>query len=204
VLAAALFTVQTLAPRADDDDPEAPPPEVQNDAGSGSQGDRDVLLDGGSDKPDESVGAILARHPDRDIVICLAGCGPGSGPRLVAINRPVRVSADDSSAAPAKPDRPVSRPVGSAPAGRGAMAPTSATTGAQSADTTSAGQMSSGQASPPDVGDVVCLAGCIGEPGQVVLSSVRLTWLPASGDPLVAKALGDIAAAAPLKGAFTR
>jgi hypothetical protein len=42
---------------------------------------------------DKRIGAILARHPDRDLVICLAGCG--GGPKLVAVRaKPAVANAD--------------------------------------------------------------------------------------------------------------
>lgn len=122
---------------------------------------------------DNRVGAILAAHPDRDVLICLAGCG-GGGPKIVSL-RPhtVAVAAMTRDTAQARELRPSSgdMPVRSAPA------------------------KSNGPSAlevQPAVGDVICLAGCIGAPGEVVQQAVRLTWINQSANTELRAALRDL------------
>ncbi len=117
-----------------------------------SPGDIDPLVQSGpGGEHDRRVGVILAAHPDRDVLICLAGCG-GGGPKLVAVrNRPAAVVA---AAIPAQRE----------------LKPASATMVAPG------GAAISEHAQPP-VGDVICIAGCVGAPGEVVQQAVRLTWI---------------------------
>lgn len=59
-----------------------PSPFVNSSSGTG---DFDALVQmSPNGENDSRVGAILAAHPDRDVLICLAGCG-GGGPKVVAI-----------------------------------------------------------------------------------------------------------------------
>lgn len=117
-----------------------------------SPGDIDPLFQSGpGGERDHRVGVILAAHPDRDVLICLAGCG-GGGPKLVAVrNRPAVVVA---AAVPAQRELK--------PASTTMVAPGSATISEQA---------------QPAVGDVICIAGCAGAPGEVVQQGVRLTWI---------------------------
>ncbi len=92
-----------------------------------------------------AVTAILAAHPDRDVLICLAGCG--GGPKLVAIrNRPAGLVAAAENA--------------------GQLVPSAAEIPNAAAPVRE-----------PSVGDVICLAGCLGSPGEVVQHGIRLTWV---------------------------
>lgn len=117
----------------------------------GNSGETDTIFQNGlANESSPRVAAILAAHPDRDVLICLAGCG--GGPKLVAIrNRPT----DGVNAA----------------AGAGQLQPTAAQLLAQPA--VAAARLSS----EPQIGDVICLAGCLGAPGEVVQKAIRLTWV---------------------------
>ncbi|MGQ0671398.1 MAG: hypothetical protein ACT4N2_00760 [Hyphomicrobium sp.] len=100
-----------------------------------------------------SVAPLLAAHPDRDLILCLAGCGGRAS--IVAIRlRPSLVEADG-----------------------GEMVPTA-----------------SAEASAlPRAGDIVCVAGCVGKPGEVVFRNVRLSWISDEGSNLIRTALRVIA-----------
>lgn len=97
-----------------------------------------------------SVAPLLARHPDRDLIICLAGCGRGTS--IVAIRSRTQALAS-----------------------------------AEMNPTASGGRMK------PSAGDVICLAGCLGTPGEVVHSNVRLSWITDDGGSVVRTALRAIA-----------
>lgn len=160
-LVAVLAFAPGAAVRADDDeasDDEQSQPSPGSREGSTfvksapSPGDIDPLVQSGpGGERDHRVGVIIAAHPDRDVLICLAGCG-GGGPKLVAVrNRPAAIVA---AAIPAQRE----------------LKPVSATMVAPG------GAAISEHAQPP-VGDVICIAGCIGAPGEVVQQAVRLTWI---------------------------
>ena len=123
---------------------------------------------------DARVGAILAAHPDRDVLICLAGCGSG-GPKIVALRQHgVAIAATAMGALPSRELRPSS---GEAPR-RDTPDP------------------SPGQPAPsalPAVGDVICLAGCVGNPGEVVQQAVRLTWIDQNASEELRTALRGLA-----------
>lgn len=108
---------------------------------------------------DQRVGAILAAHPDRDVLICLAGCG-GGGPKIVALRHHAAKAVDPAGGATPTAELRTS-------SGSFALKPAAMTTSAAQPDL----------AAKPAVGDVICLAGCIGEPGEVVQEAVRLTWI---------------------------
>lgn len=108
---------------------------------------------------DKRVGAILAAHPDRDVLICLAGCGVG-GPKIVALRHPAAKATE-----PAGGETPSAELRTSS--GRLTVKPAAMTPTAVKPDLTA----------EPAVGDVICLAGCTGEPGEIVQEAVRLTWI---------------------------
>ncbi|PPD27994.1 MAG: hypothetical protein CTY20_11870 [Hyphomicrobium sp.] len=107
-----------------------------------------------------AVTAILAAHPDRDLLICLAGCG--GGPKLVAIrSRPAALVAAAESAGQLVPSA-AGMPTAAAPVRE------------------------------PPVGDVICLAGCFGSPGEVVQHGIRLTWVGHNANEELRTALRSI------------
>jgi hypothetical protein len=138
------------------DDAAATPPADQTpwvqSAPSGA--DADVLFSAGvAGTADRRVEVIVAAHPDKDAVICLAGCG--GGPRLVALR--TREAA------------PISAAGAGGDSGRRLLPAMSTTTAAEGAAPT--------VEPTPDVADVICVAGCAGAPGEVVHRGVRLTWI---------------------------
>lgn len=107
---------------------------------------------------DPRLAVLLAADPGRDVVICIAGCG--RGPMIVAVQRPrepklqTMASGGPDTATAGTRDDP-SMPAVSRAASGGAMpGPT-----------------------PPTFGDVVCIAGCPGAPGQIVYRGARLAWI---------------------------
>lgn len=114
--------------------------------------DPDPMVQAGpSGEHDPRIGVVLAAHPDRDVLICLAGCGVG-GPKLVAVrNRPAEILSDTR-----KESREAIHSSGSLDA---------------PASTDAAGSVQ------PEIGDVICVAGCVGAPGAIVQHTVRLTWI---------------------------
>lgn len=101
---------------------------------------------------DPRIAPILAAHPDRDLILCLAGCGKG----ISVVD--VRRHAQPLSAVVAE------------------MVPTS-----------------SSLRQAPSAADVVCIAGCVGKPGEVVFKNVRLSWISDEGNTQVKQALRAIA-----------
>lgn len=107
-----------------------------------------MVSDAASGERDPRVRVLLAPHPDRDVVICLAGCG--SGPKLVAVRDRRTPIAEPGALSPAIVVAAEGAPVTAIPA---------------AAEST------------PETGDVICIAGCPGGPGGVVHKGVRLTWI---------------------------
>lgn len=97
-----------------------------------------------------SIAPILAAHPDRDLVLCLAGCGDGMS--IVQIRKRPQIMAAVSELIPT--------------AGAPGHTPT---------------------------GDVICIAGCVGAPGKVVFTNVRLSWISDDGSNEIKAALRAIA-----------
>ncbi len=132
---------------------------------------------------DNRVGAILAAHPDRDVLICLAGCG-GGGPKIVTVRQHARVVAANAGATTITVkarDMSATRE----------MKPSSA-------DLPTLDKPASPQAHPhpgsePAVGDVICLAGCAGAPGEVVQEAIRLTWIDKATNEELRNALRAVA-----------
>lgn len=148
---------------------EASPPEI------------DPLVDLASHRGNDSrVGAILAAHPDRDVLLCLAGCGDG-GPKVVSIRSRVSESAAGTSALGV--DQTSDRPL--------VMQLSSAEIPARQKPAPEQGRQTIQD--QPEVGDVICLAGCIGKPGEVVQASVRLTWIDRSASKELRSALRGLA-----------
>ncbi len=100
---------------------------------------------GGMPSSNPRVHPILAAHPDQFVVICVAGCD--GKPRAVQI---------------------LPRP-GAVTARAGGYVPSMAKMGKESYGPARAGRTAS------EADDVICLAGCIGRPGQVVQ---RISDLP--------------------------
>ena len=131
----------------------------------------DTIFDAGSSgDADQRVGVILAAHPDRDLVICLAGCG--GGPKLVAV----------------RARETVGQVVAAAAGGR--IATASATVPAGSSATPVG---SDGALPPATFGDVICLAGCSGAPGGIVKRGVRMSWVGSGASGELAAALRSVA-----------
>lgn len=129
---------------------------------------------------DSRVGAILAAHPDRDVLICLAGCG-GGGPKVVTIREAgvpvtIKVAAEAGKNAPQRQLRPTSGKQPHPMPGVAAAAPAVEDSNSR-----------------PAIGDVICLAGCIGAPGEVVQEAVRLTWIDPSTNQELRNALRGLA-----------
>lgn len=169
-LVLAMF-VALCAPASAEDDEAASPardgsPLVQS---ASSPADPDSAFDGGTSADGAEARVILAAHPGRDVVICLAGCG--GGPKLVAVLEP-RGAASISA--------------------HGLMLPTSAPLPAAGDRSTEVGAAAA-PAGEPSRGDVICLAGCPGAVGQVVQRGARLTWVNPAGTDAVRKALAEIA-----------
>jgi len=135
------------APEPEDDRPSEPPAAKVEDEQTASA----LLADPGIPDSHKSVAPILAAHPDRDLILCLAGCG--SGTSIVEIRRrPLIVAAST-----------------------GELVPTSA------------------GGAKPQTGDIVCIAGCVGRPGEVVYRDIRLSWITDEGKSMVKAALRAIA-----------
>lgn len=129
---------------------------------------------------DKRVGAILAAHPDRDVLICLAGCGDG-GPKVVSIRRP---GAAMASVPVAQSNAPVVDRAHE-------MRPTSGKFNSRQIAVPEAGRPA--EHDQPAVGDVICIAGCIGGAGEVVQTAVRLTWIDRSASEDLRSALRGLA-----------
>lgn len=170
-LVAVQLTTATRLLAEDDEVSDGPPgsPLVQNLNDSSTP---DTTFDAGaSGDADKRVGVILAAHPDRDLVICLAGCG--GGPKLVAL----------------RARQTVEQVVAAAAAG-GRIAPASATVPAGSSATPVG---SDGALPPATFGDVICLAGCGGAPGGILQRGVRMSWVGSGASGELAAALRSVA-----------
>lgn len=112
-----------------------------------------------------SVQPVLAQHPDRDLILCLAGCG---GSIKVVSLRP--------------------HLAGVVAASLGESVPTSAKAGQAKGP-----QPASKAMSPGESFDVICVAGCNGAPGEIVGRNVRLSWINEQGSEALKAALRRIA-----------
>jgi hypothetical protein len=138
-----------------------------------ARADDEVVMDGGGDIFDVNtsgrdmpasnprVKSILAAHPDQYVVVCVAGCG--GKPKAVQI-LPRRVMARE-----------------------GAFVPTTGKTGRRLYGPPRPGQSAAAAAAKRD--DIVCVAGCMGRPGQVLQ---HVSGLPAPVKVKPDKAKRDI------------
>lgn len=156
--------------------PETPHTRPADDWGQldGALADRGA--DGGVER-NPLVRALLVQHPDKDLILCIAGCGGGVKIVQILDRRPFLNQASIG------PD-----------ARRAVNAP------GRKTDTAGFPPARSEQVGSPEVAgaahptaDIVCLAGCNVSPGEIVGRNARLTWLSDDGSEELRNALRRIA-----------
>ncbi len=93
------------------------------------------------------VQPILAKHPDSNVIICVAGCGPQ--PSIVQVLPREQDTRTESE-----------------------VVPSSGRLGGDNDNDSKAATKAQ-----PETGDIVCLAGCLKKRGEVVHRKAKLSWL---------------------------